>query len=230
MFNLSNWNNFKVKYAFTLAEVLIVLGVIGIIAEMTIPTLMNNVQDAQMKAGVKTAYTILSQASLMAANDNSGTLTNLWASSYDNVALKNVMIPYLKVIKDCGGTTGAASSNSPVTNGCWFANTAMDKTAITEFNNYAGVILANGMAVDFRAHDPACTANDNSCGWAMVDVNGSKPPNTIGKDAFYYYFKASGAVGSGGDSTCSPTICATCTGAETGNYSGWGCTYNYLYK
>ena len=37
------------KNAFTLAEVLITLGIIGIVAAITIPTLINNVQDAQYK-------------------------------------------------------------------------------------------------------------------------------------------------------------------------------------
>ena len=42
-----------VRLAFTLAEVLITLGIIGIVAEMTIPTLMNNVQDQAFKAAWK---------------------------------------------------------------------------------------------------------------------------------------------------------------------------------
>ena len=49
----------KNEKAFTLAEVLITLGIIGIVAEMTIPILMQNVQDAQFKAAMKKTFQYL---------------------------------------------------------------------------------------------------------------------------------------------------------------------------
>ena len=48
--------------AFTLAEVLITLGIIGVVAAMTMPTLMNSTQGAQYKAAYKKALSALSQA------------------------------------------------------------------------------------------------------------------------------------------------------------------------
>lgn len=48
--------------AFTVAEVLIVMGIIGIIAETTIPTLMRNTQDAEFKAGFKKEFSEIAQA------------------------------------------------------------------------------------------------------------------------------------------------------------------------
>lgn len=50
------------RMAFTLAEVLIVLGIIGLIADMTIPTLARNIQTQQLEAAFKTAYSSMSQA------------------------------------------------------------------------------------------------------------------------------------------------------------------------
>src|SRR5574344_3080672 len=49
------YSRFK-KSAFTLAEVLIVLGIIGIVASMTIPTLMNKVAKQEYVAGLKKFY------------------------------------------------------------------------------------------------------------------------------------------------------------------------------
>ena len=46
----------RIKKGFTLAEILIVLMVIGIIATMTIPGLMKGVQEAQYKTAYKKAY------------------------------------------------------------------------------------------------------------------------------------------------------------------------------
>lgn len=48
------------KYAFTLAEVLITLGIIGIVAAMTLPTLVQNHKNAELQTGLKKAYSVLS--------------------------------------------------------------------------------------------------------------------------------------------------------------------------
>ena len=51
--------------AFTLAEVLITLGIIGVVAAMTIPTLISNTNGAQFKTAYKKALSTLNQAVLM---------------------------------------------------------------------------------------------------------------------------------------------------------------------
>jgi len=50
------------RKAFSLAEVLVTLSVIGVLAALTIPTLLQNMEDAQYKTAAKAAYTKLSQA------------------------------------------------------------------------------------------------------------------------------------------------------------------------
>lgn len=50
------------KIAFTLAEVLITLGIIGVVAAMTVPALVNSTQNMERKTALKKAYSILNQA------------------------------------------------------------------------------------------------------------------------------------------------------------------------
>ena len=50
------------KHAFTLAEVLVTLGIIGVVAALTMPTLMANHQKAVQKAQFKKAYSLFSNA------------------------------------------------------------------------------------------------------------------------------------------------------------------------
>lgn len=50
------------RFGFTLAEVLITLGIIGVVAAMTMPTLMNSTQGAQYKVAYKKALSAISQA------------------------------------------------------------------------------------------------------------------------------------------------------------------------
>ncbi len=50
------------RFAFTLAETLITLTIIGVIAALTVPNLINNYKKQQVETGIKTAYSILSNA------------------------------------------------------------------------------------------------------------------------------------------------------------------------
>ncbi len=47
------------KFAFTLAEVLITLGIIGIVAAMTLPSLIIRNQNKALEAGLKKNYSII---------------------------------------------------------------------------------------------------------------------------------------------------------------------------
>ena len=58
---LSLLNNQR-KIAFTLAEVLITLGIIGVVAAMTMPALIGNYQKKQTVSALQKAYTTLAQA------------------------------------------------------------------------------------------------------------------------------------------------------------------------
>lgn len=58
------------KFAFTLAEVLITLGIIGVVAAMTMPSLITNYQEKQRVSQLKKVYSALSQAFVSAVQEN----------------------------------------------------------------------------------------------------------------------------------------------------------------
>ena len=55
----------RLKKGFTLAEILVVLVTIGIIATMTIPSMMKGVQDSQYKTAYKKAYSTISNVAAL---------------------------------------------------------------------------------------------------------------------------------------------------------------------
>lgn len=65
------------RQGFTLAEVLITLGIIGVVAAMTIPTLISNTNGAQFKSAYKKALSSLNQAVLMNVALEDYSLSNL---------------------------------------------------------------------------------------------------------------------------------------------------------
>ena len=57
---------YKLKTGFTLAEVLITIGIIGVVAALTIPTLINNYQEKVLNNQFKKSYALVNQALLNA--------------------------------------------------------------------------------------------------------------------------------------------------------------------
>ena len=67
--SLSGFATCEKKSAFTLAEVLITLGIIGIVAAMTLPTLLGRYKEKETVTRLKKTYSILSQAMLFAVEE-----------------------------------------------------------------------------------------------------------------------------------------------------------------
>ncbi len=219
-------NVFEIKkiLAFTLAEVLITLGIIGIVAAITISTIINNSNDIQTKTGVKEAYAILSQAMANALNDNGGNIAGA-CTDFDNRCFKNLIKQSLSYSKDC-------DTNS-IANGCWASMKNYDGSPYNIPNSYSALTLKNGMLILFRFHNQNCTYTDaNStnykCGWIATDINGFKGPNTTGKDIFIFNAQNGKILPMGLTGDVGNML--TCNGTETGDYSGWGCTSKYLYN
>lgn len=163
----------KQLMAFTLAEVLIVLGIIGVIAELTIPELILNVQGTQYKAGWKKAYSTLANATSSIVSDQGGSLINLMV---DNNTLRNFYKDKLSWIKSC---------DDSLAEGCYSYTTLTSngRSAPTDNSGQPALVLKDGTLLWFYSALPACNGT-SGCGKIMVDVNGNKPPNLIGVDIF----------------------------------------------
>lgn len=173
------------KQGFTLAEVLITLGIIGIVAAMTLPTLINNGQEKATVSALKQDYSIISQAFIM-AQQTFGTPDNWGLLSYDkysNDDTKNILYylkPQLKFLTYCG------SKNTQ----CWSDTTTLDKKIFHHSSDvyYTGGVLSNGSSILSHVLSSECTYNlgifNNVCGTIRIDVNGKKKPNVMGRDTF----------------------------------------------
>ena len=61
-----------IKSAFTLAEVLITLGIIGVVASLTMPSLNQKLQDQRNMSALKKGYSVLQQATNLAISEYEG--------------------------------------------------------------------------------------------------------------------------------------------------------------
>ncbi len=167
------------KVAFTLAEVLITLGVIGVVAAMTIPTLVGQYKKIQTVSQLTKAYAELNQVLKLAEVDN-GTMDSWdFSNNTENTDeihkyfAENYIYPYIKVIKKCPGENRKD---------CWAEEVkSIDGTKSSRASSghdKGAFVTSSGYSVRYWLH-----AIGNG-GWLWVDLNGKKEPNTIGADVF----------------------------------------------
>lgn len=213
-------NNLNLKFfAFTLAEVLITLGIIGIVAAMTIPTIISNSEKQSTVSKVKEAYSILSQATQQINNDCggdiSGCITSPTATSdNDNTARAEVANLYkdkLSIAKECP-TTSIKGCFADVTYN-YLNNTPWNNLTTSGSFNNSRMVLKNGMVIAFVwAGLPAYLPYYF---WIYVDINGPQNPNQWGKDTFQFYYDIN-------LQTLRPRLSNDCGVAPASNY-GIGC-------
>mgnify|MGYP004494945863 FL=1 len=73
----------KVRLGFTLAEVLITLGIIGVVAAITIPALLTNLNNRHTESILREDYSILQQM-MTSANDD-GAISNFSVDKMNNM-------------------------------------------------------------------------------------------------------------------------------------------------
>ena len=187
--------------AFTLAEVLITLGIIGVVAVMTMPAIIANIQDHVKAKRIENIRQKLSKVT-DAMSATSG--INGYADTMEFVAEMN---KHMKIAKICNNDNLSA---------CWptkevmlndegkmweIAKTKNAKTlkipdaVLNNYTNTVGIVTADGTSM-ILSYDKTCDFNPEVTGYAysgglsnsasclagVFDWNGGKNPNKLGKD------------------------------------------------
>ena len=174
--------NFK-RNAFTLAEVLITLGIIGVVAAMTMPTLLNSTQGAQYRTAYKKALSVLSQAVVMnVALDDYDLAQTIDSNATDgtSASLYNLFNNRMNVAKVCDGSTSGSGQDARTTcSEAWTAgNDANAK--LGESDNYT-FFFNDGITLSFpktNGTTTKCEEDSRNCR-GVIDVNGAKNPNRV---------------------------------------------------
>lgn len=159
----------KRTLAFTLSEVLLVLSVIGIVAALTIPTLINSIQDQQFKAGYKKAFSIASQVINLANTNNELSFAGGDCGHPANRNNFNAMKAKFNVLKDCGLTY----------QDCWDING----------EKYHNTMPSSGSSAFIDSSGIAWISLQD-CGAFIVDLNAQNQPNKYGRDRFPFYWES----------------------------------------
>jgi len=162
-------NKEKIKRGFTLAEVLITIGIIGVVAAITIPALITKHQEKRTVTQVKKIYSVLNEAARMAKAEKGSYTGNTKEEFYEYLS------PYLKIGKSCG--TGAGCLGNPIKylGGREWGN-------IDGYKGYIKFMLIDGTSIILNADGYQNSAE------IRVDINGKQEPNTHGRDIFIFSY------------------------------------------
>ena len=222
----------KKHAAFTLAEVLITLAIIGIVAALTIPTLVTKYQKKQTVSGLKEAYSILSNAAKLSEAENGPMSTWTFPKFSDSDStgefVKKYYLPYLRSAKLF--SRDEFEDEHPKYS---VKNLSGDERGHMIY--YQMVLLSNGMMLFFNS------AHDTGYFWIYADINGLAGPNRIGHDIFVFDGNSWGKKGNSyinfwNYPTCTNgRDCLTQSGPEEGsddaelNFGYYGCSKDNKY-
>lgn len=221
--------------AFTLAEVLITLGIIGIVASLTIPTLIQKQQEIIAVTSLKKAHSEMSQAFTLAVQTNgtpdSWNITSTGdATSEENIF--NALSPYLKVTKNCKNGKGCFPPNIT------YKPLHGSGGSITDDNtdNYK-FQLADGSSWFIYSFSNSCNnqvgstlALQSMCANITIDINGFNSPNQWGKDIFQFYLTKYGIIPVGTQQETNTDSLPFSTRCVASDADGLGCTAWVIYN
>ena len=210
------------KIAFTLAEVLITVGIIGVVAAMTIPSLIQSYKEKATVTAVKQSYSIFAQALKMVTIDNPDlsalTDSSLSAKENSQIMFKEIS-KHIKKVKSCdvdkkcmGNTYYLNLNNEKVSN--W-----------DTYNNLVTGVLANGTSFWILSLPASISGEETYAGQIGIDINGNKRPNKFGVDFFWFTFNKNGELFAGrGEGTGGISWNCELSPSNSNWSNGYGCS------
>ncbi len=211
------------KSAFTLAEVLITLGIIGVVAALTLPSVIQNYQEKQLTTAWKKAYSDVANATLLMSQNNEDLSTEQ--------KVGEAFARYLQIDKVCEAHKG-------IKQGCWRRGVYIyEKGGVMV---YSAPTAYGGGAVCMLLTSGTTFCVDSVANKSILyfDVNGINKPNTYGKDIFFAIFNhekyaikpAKGRLLNWGAADCYWVTCTYGNGTCDGDDFGYGCSAEKLLK
>lgn len=167
---------------FTLAEVLITLGIIGVVSAMTVPTLMQNHQRKTYVIQLHKVYNEMSQAAVQYQTDRNA--VNLKEAGLTDQASADTFIEkYFKIVQKCGSTQTPCFA--PFDEYKKLTGNGLSSW-ITPRTHYT---IASGASIGIKYRP-----NGNVLCEIFIDINGAKGPNIAGRDLFPIFLYNNGIL------------------------------------
>ena len=206
------------RLGFTLAEVLLTLGIIGVVCALTLPSLIANHKEKETVTRLKKAYSTLSNAYTGVLNEY-GPPPDWNVESWDDVVV--MFSKYIQNVRVCTLMQG----------GCFFSEVRKDlrNNKVDQMASMSSLVMSDGIVMgighQIGVEQALPCENLNYCFQFEVDINGDKRPNRWGEDTFTFVVTKDKVIPRGGKDThgrqkmCDPSASST----SAGWYNGSGC-------
>lgn len=202
----------KYRNAFTTAEVLITLLILGVISTLTMITLKQDTAGREKVLRVKKAYSVVSNAYDTALTEFGPTYE--W-DSMGPEAFSYKIGKSLNLAKDCGIDNTLKEGNECIPD-CpkIYKAGSNDSLDVCSSSQVSKMRTADGFSYAFQIEDPICSVdvtnkNENApknmkeiCGTFLIDIDSSrtsKNRNLYGRDLFLFYVTREGIIPTGLD-------------------------------
>ncbi len=219
---LSPHLSYQGKNAFTLAEVLITLGIIGVIAALTLPSLIANKEKKELHTALLKNYSVLQQALLKMSKDNGEAIT---PTTFDGMDFANNFKNYFNYIKYCNnqGCIGRETNPDDTSNKDYIKNYKIynkSKNVSTTYLDDGQIVLYDGSFIMIEHY------SGSNYLYITVDVNGyNKKPNAWGHDLFTFQLMNDGKLlPMGMEGTTLTNLNTYCSKNSNNNMNGISCT------
>ena len=219
-------SSFKPLEAFTLAEVLITLGIIGVVAAMTLPAVIANKQSKELQVGLKKGYSLISQVLQMMAYEEGQAIT---PKDYSTHTFAPAFDKYLVAAKACPSSSCLILREEEFDEeGNSLGYNFADYKTYNKKANIEGSLLDNGQFL-LRNGMTIYIENEGSI-FLSIDVNGMhKGPNRWGHDLFTFQIMNNGKLlPMGAVGTTYEDASQFCSATSSSKYNGIGCTNKAL--
>lgn len=178
------------RIAFTLAEVLITLGIIGVVAAMTIPTLMKNYQKKVLEVQFKKSVAVVQQIILKARQELDTEYLATYCASYSAEKLYynknscyNAIYNQMNLIQPANKWERLSGIRYSVNRDDGSVKNFTGETSIGNIDSsFSGILYTNPLKDgSFISAQVA-----NRYLWFIVDTNGYSKPNKLGQDIFVF--------------------------------------------
>lgn len=218
------------KSAFTLAEVLITLVIIGVVAAITLPSVFAEYREAERSGRVKKCYSTLANAMTVAKSLGSDMDFTVVDQNTQNMCdwFDTFLKPSLSTTKVCYNTVG-----------CWSkGDTKYKNGRVVPWSrrgkgigdNTITAVLNDGTFINIDAYHKGDIKNTYGVEIAeqkglviYFDINGAREPNTVGDDIFAVVYQDGGLVPAY-NGAAETKIASDCTKRGT----GLSCVLKYL--
>lgn len=239
----------------TIAETLITLGIIGVVAALTLGIIKQQQSKEVYSKLLKAQSTLQNAINLMAqeygcvgdmqctglfatgntVDDAIYALNGITTAELNAGLRPKGIAQYLNIAKNCGKGTGCFPNVTYQTLGGKKDTPWLNIDNNTTF--YAKIMIQDGTSLMYAQYlGDNCTRDEGNgpmnliCGYFYIDINGFNKPNMVGRDLFVFWLSKNGVVYPGGNSFLTtfglPSYCNTSNSTDGNN--GVACTAKVL--